>query len=310
MFTIVICTYNGARTLEKTLNHILAQDGFDKYIEQVIVVDNASTDETSVIIKSYTQSKKLIYSYEAKPGLGNARLNGVRLAKAEWTVFVDDDNELDPDWVSNAAEYIGKHPNIGIMGGTVIPKLEFSATQEELMRLKKHMGMLACTDFSRDDVDFDRDKSPFGGIIGAGMVVRTEYLKELASKGWIKQMGRTGNNTAAGDDGEISRFVTERKGRKAGYCPYMILEHNLPKSRLQEDYLLKLHGSLADGCYKGQSLKKWYVLRRIKQLLIYAIQKNPHKEGTLEYKMWEQGRNLYFKMVREDMLVLKRVYRK
>ena len=302
MFTIVICTYNGERTIEKTLNHIYAQRKFDEYIEQVIVVDNASTDRTLTIIKSYIESKKLIYSYEAKPGLGNARLNGVRLASAEWTVFVDDDNELDFDWISNAAEYIVCHPNIGIFGGTVIPKLEFTATQEELMHLKNYMGMLACTDYSRKSIDFRRQKSPFGGIIGAGMVVRTEYLKELAAKGWIKQMGRTGNNTAAGDDGEISRFVTERKGRKAGFCPQMILKHNLPKSRLQEDYLLKLNASLAEGCYIGQSQKKWYVLRRVKQLMIYAAKKNPYEINTLEYKIWEQSKYIYLESVKSDKL--------
>lgn len=307
MFTIIICTYNGERTLEKTLNHIYAQDEFDEYIEQVIVVDNASNDETASIIKKYSRPEKLIYSYEAKPGLGNARLNGVYLADAEWTVFVDDDNELDSNWISNAAKYIGSHPNIGIFGGTVIPKLEFAATQEELMRLKNHMGMLACTNYSRKEIDFSREKSPFGGIIGAGMVVRTEYLKELASNGWIKQMGRTGNNTAAGDDGEISRFVTEKKGGKAGFCPYMILEHNLPQSRLQENYLLKLNASLADGCYKGQSLKKWYVLRRVKQLMIYAFKKNPYGINTLEYKMWEQDKCIYMESVKRDRLFKKSI---
>ena len=134
------------------------------------------------------------------------------------------------------------------------------------------------------------------------MVVRTEYLKELASKGWIKQIGRTGNDTASGDDGEISHFVTEKKGKKAGYCPYMIIEHNLPQSRLQENYLLKLNRSLSIGCYKRQSLKPFYVLRRIKQLMLYIIKKNPYKERTLEYEMWEQGKKIYIELIINDKL--------
>lgn len=305
MFTIIICTYNGQRTIEKTLNHIYAQDEFDKYIEQVIVVDNVSTDNTSSMVKNYPQSKNLIYSYEAKPGLGNARLNGVRLANAEWTVFVDDDNELDANWISTAAKYIGSHPNVGVFGGSIIPKLEFAATQDEVKHLKKHMDMLACTDYSRDDIDFSREKSPFGDIVGAGMVVRTDCLKALAANGWIKQMGRTGNNTAAGDDGEISIFVTEKRGKKAGYCPYLILEHNLPQSRLQEDYLLRLNASLADGCYRGQSLKKLYVLRRVKQLVKYVTMKNPYAANTLEYKMWKQSKRIYIESVKRDRLFIR-----
>ena len=45
MFTIVICTYNGERTIEKTLNHIYAQRKFDEYIEQVQPQMQASLDE-------------------------------------------------------------------------------------------------------------------------------------------------------------------------------------------------------------------------------------------------------------------------
>lgn len=310
MFTIIVCTYNGKRTIKETIKHILEQKDYDRYVKQFIVVDNASTDETKEIVLRYAQSANVIYSYEEKPGLGNARLNGVKLTQEEWIVFVDDDNELDSDWITNAADFIKNNPDVGIFGGSIIPKLEFKATQEEYDHLRKHMGKLACTDYRREEIDFSRNTSPFRGIIGAGMVVKTEYLKELAEKGWINQIGRTGDNTAAGDDSEISLFVTEKKGRKAGYCPNMILEHNLPQSRLQSDYLLKLNESITIGCYKGQSLKKWYVLRRIKQLFLYGVQKNPYERDTLEFKMWEQGKDIYLRLTREDMLFLKKVYRK
>lgn len=305
MFSIIICTYNGIRTLKKVIDKVLSQNSYEKYVEQFIVVDNASTDKTAELIKSYSVNSSIIYSYEPKNGLGYARLNGVNLATAKWIVFVDDDNELDVNWIETAAKYIENNKEIGICGGSVIPKLEFNATDIEMDRLKKHYGMLACTDMNRSKIDFKKKTSPFGGIIGAGMIVRTEYLKELVSIGWIKQVGRTKDNTAAGDDGEISNFVTERKGKKMGYCPYLIIEHNIPKSRLQDDYLLKLNCSLAEGKYKSQSLKKWYVLRRVKQIFKFFIESNPYNTDTLEYKMWEQGKMIYFNNLKKDKFIFR-----
>lgn len=305
MFSIIICTYNGTRTIEKTIDHILAQEDYDNYIEQLIVVNNASDDETAALVKKYEQQNKLIYRYEEKPGLGNARRNGVNIACADWTIFVDDDNELDKNWIKTAANYIKEHPNISIFGGSVIPKLEFEPNVNERKCLCQHYSMLACTDLCRKDIDYSKKVSPFGIIIGAGMTVKTQYLKELIENGWIRQMGRTKSDTAAGDDGEISRFVTEKKKQKAGYCPQMIMEHNLPKERLQANYLLKLGKSLSIGNYHGQSLKRWYVLRRIKQVMKYAFSKSPYPLNSLEDKLWKQTRTVYFEMLRKDRLFFK-----
>lgn len=305
MFSIIICTYNGGRTLKNVINKILLQNNYDKYVKEFIIVDNASTDNTSEIIKNFKIQSDIIYSYEPKCGLANARLNGVNIATGSWIIFVDDDNELDSDWIETAAHYIESHNDIGIFGGSVIPKLEFNPTNEELQRLKKHYGMLACTDMYREDIDFSKNVSPFIGIIGAGMVIKTEYIKELVSLGWINQMGRTKDNTAAGDDSEISNFVTEKKGKKSGYCPHLIIQHNLPESRLQESYLLKLHSSISEAGYRGQSLKSFYVLRRFKWLMHILFSKNPYKKDSLEYKMKEQGDAIYIDLLKKDKFIFR-----
>lgn len=53
IFTIAIPTYNRSKFLDRCLNNIFEQKDFDKFLLQVIVSDNASTDDTKEIIDSY-----------------------------------------------------------------------------------------------------------------------------------------------------------------------------------------------------------------------------------------------------------------
>ena len=116
-FSIVICTYNGARTIGKVIDTISNQKNYDKFIDEIVVVDNASTDETKeIVLNKKKNNPDIIYSFESKSGLSYARLNGVMLVKNEWTVFIDDDNELRDDWIEQAAKFIENNRNIGIFG--------------------------------------------------------------------------------------------------------------------------------------------------------------------------------------------------
>ena len=302
MFSVIICTYNGRRTIERVIESLLDQEELSLLVEQIIVVDNASTDGTKNIVDRYL-TEKLIYSHEKKQGLGYARLNGLRLAKAEWIVFIDDDNELSKDWIKTAAEFIRENQEIGIFGGSVIPKLDFDPTKEELERLGCFKRMLACSDMNRKDIDFKRKVSPFGGIIGAGMVVKKEHLKELEKRGWLKQIGRCGDSTDSGDDSEISYFVTEVLKKEAGFCPYLIIEHNISRNRLEKDYLLRLSASIMESDYIQQGIKKYYVLRRIRSLIKFVGTKNPYQKNSFDYKVWEIRKESYISKVKQDKLV-------
>ncbi len=306
-FSIVICTYNGARTIGKVIDTISNQKNYDKFIDEIVVVDNASTDETKeIVLNKKKNNPDIIYSFESKSGLSYARLNGVMLVKNEWTVFIDDDNELRDDWIEQAAKFIENNRNIGIFGGEIIPKIEFEITEHEIENLKFALPLLACTHYSESDIDINQKINTIGTIIGAGMVVKTIYLKELSKAGWINCVGRTRDDTEAGDDLEILRYVTDIRKINAGHCPYMVLYHNLPKSRLEDQYLLRLRKSIVQSSYYIQSQKKWYALRRIKELIRMFFISNQYPKGTLQYKMEKERKRTYLSLIWRDKLILKR----
>ena len=90
--SVVVCTYNGARTLRRCLEDIEALD-YPDY--EVIVVDDGSTDGSAAIAAE--QDCRLI-STENK-GLASARNSGLEAATGEIVAYVDDDAHPDRDWL-------------------------------------------------------------------------------------------------------------------------------------------------------------------------------------------------------------------
>jgi GT2 family glycosyltransferase len=89
--SVVVCSYNGAKTIRDTLEG-LKRLAYPDY--EVIVVNDGSTDETPVIAAEYEVE---LISTENR-GLSNARNTGYQAARGEIVAYIDDDAYPDPDW--------------------------------------------------------------------------------------------------------------------------------------------------------------------------------------------------------------------
>src|SRR5439155_208005 len=94
--SVVVCSYNGARTIRDTLNGLVELDYPDL---EVIVVDDGSTDDTALIAREYPV--RVIST--PNRGLSNARNTGLRAATGEIVAYIDDDAWPDPDWLRYVA---------------------------------------------------------------------------------------------------------------------------------------------------------------------------------------------------------------
>jgi glycosyltransferase involved in cell wall biosynthesis len=90
--SVVVCSYNGARTIRDCLEGLEALE-YPNY--EVIVVDDGSTDETSAIAGEY--NCRLIRTENR--GLSSARNTGFRAAAGEIVAYIDDDAYPDPHWL-------------------------------------------------------------------------------------------------------------------------------------------------------------------------------------------------------------------
>lgn len=266
MITFIICSYNGERCLEKTIESILQLNNFETYTKQLILVNNNSSDNTKSIMENAAKkNNKIKVVDEKKPGLSNARLRGVNEAKGKWIAFIDDDNYLDIDWLDNAVSFIENNPRIGSFGGSIVPTFSFQLNVQQEAVLKVIYKSIAITNLDRNDIDYRVSEHPNKLPYGAGMVVRTDLMLKLRDMGWLSMEGRSGSKLTAGEDTEIGYFV-KNQGFSVGYCPKMVLQHDIPTERLQLEYAVRLYEGIMEAVYMLSGRDNLWRLRRIKYL--------------------------------------------
>src|SRR5215813_9544385 len=86
--TVVIPCYNAGCYLARTIESVLRQTC---PVEEIIIVDDGSTDDTADVIKQY--GKKVLYVSQKNNGTAAARNTGIELAHGQWIAFLDADDE-------------------------------------------------------------------------------------------------------------------------------------------------------------------------------------------------------------------------
>ena len=112
--TVVVITRDRVADLRRTLGHLAA----DRGIDEVIVVDNGSTDGTAEAVRAEHPDVLLV-----SPG-GNlaaaGRNLGVALAEHEVVAFADDDSWWADGALERASSVLREHPDIGLVAARIL----------------------------------------------------------------------------------------------------------------------------------------------------------------------------------------------
>ena len=114
--SVVIVTLNRVESLRDTLLSLVRQE---RQPDEVIVVDNGSTDNTKEVVLDFRDKLNIKYVYEEQRGIPHARNTGIRNATKDIIAFVDDDCVADRSWLKYLEIPFIKDPHIGAVGGEV-----------------------------------------------------------------------------------------------------------------------------------------------------------------------------------------------
>ncbi|MBM4104453.1 MAG: glycosyltransferase [Planctomycetes bacterium] len=105
--SVVIPAYNAGACIERAICSVLAQS---RAADEIIVVDDGSTDNTAEIVRRFTDRVKLIGQVNA--GVSTARNAGIRAAVGDWIAFLDSDDEWLPDYLKMQTELLSRNPHL------------------------------------------------------------------------------------------------------------------------------------------------------------------------------------------------------
>jgi GT2 family glycosyltransferase/glycosyltransferase involved in cell wall biosynthesis len=117
MLSVVVPTYNRAPILRKCLAALAAQT-VDPSRMEVLVCDDGSSDDTEAVVRAFAAPFALTYLRQQNSGPGAARNMGIRAARGELLLFLNDDALLAPDALAVHLERHAMHAgeSVAVLG--------------------------------------------------------------------------------------------------------------------------------------------------------------------------------------------------
>lgn len=242
-FSLVICCYNSVSRLQVTLEH-LSKLEYARDLVEILLVDNASTDGTADFAQQTWGELGTPFPlhsiHEGKAGQAHARKTGIKAAKNDYILFVDDDNWLAKDYLKQGVVLLSQNPKIGVLGGKISGVFETSPPtwMYPPKPFKPLVGNLA---ISTDLHQYGELKAVNEYVFGAGSFYKTSALQRFLELGIVPLLsGRSKDVLTSGDDIELCMMM-----RMAGFTIYrtdvLQMQHYITSNRLNWDYFQRLY---------------------------------------------------------------------
>jgi glycosyltransferase involved in cell wall biosynthesis len=111
LISIIVPAYKQARYLGETIRSVLNQTY--SYFE-IIVVDDASPDNTSEIVRGFDDSRIQYILHSENRGLSASRNTGIQASSGEILAFLDADDIFHPEKLQMHAAFLQTHQDIGV----------------------------------------------------------------------------------------------------------------------------------------------------------------------------------------------------
>jgi glycosyltransferase involved in cell wall biosynthesis len=235
---ILISTYNGATKLPETLASLTMLDRSGISEVTLTVVDNASTDGTSTVVRSLWDSLgepfPLVLLQEVTPGKLNAQEAGLKSITQPFVVICDDDNALFPDYLQVGLRYLTENPQIGVLGGRGIAVSDVPLPDW----FEEYAYFFACAPQAPSTGEVRPTRNV---VYGAGMWVRMEGYRRAKELGFkFILASRTGKSLSTGGEDSELCWALRYQGYEIWYVDEMRFHHHVPAERLTKDYRLRL----------------------------------------------------------------------
>jgi GT2 family glycosyltransferase len=190
--SVVIPCHNGARLLPATLAHIAAQRMPSELQWEVVLVDNASTDDSASMVESEFPQIHLICQ-DRHEGIAKSNNQAAALAQGNLLLFLNNDTSVRAGALTTLVRFLNQHPECSGVGPSLISpdgKLQGTARKSLGFRALLHRvlflrwtRLFRSADREYRQVHLDLKQSAYvDQIVGAALLVRREQFMSIG--GW------------------------------------------------------------------------------------------------------------------------------
>jgi glycosyltransferase involved in cell wall biosynthesis len=287
-FSIVIPTKNRAESVTRLVKQLLAQQYPARAIE-IIVVDNMSGDQTHSLLRTIKSSRVNIVS-ESILGPSQCRNTGFVLAKFDHVIFLDDDIEVQPNFLTQYARAWHKHSRSSAIGCRILPKAStHTLTKEALQLLNTYKLFFAFQDYGNTHKQIKLNTF----LISAALSVNKKNIT-LKDPLFNTALGRPYLTMYIfGEDFELSRRLV-LSGHHIWYVPSIRVLHNLAPLRFTQNYIRARHILCGVDCF----FEDVHLIKRFPRYL--RLSKAYQAASTLK-KLFLGQKTLYLRQLSDPM---------
>ena len=300
--SVIICTYNREKYLYNALKSVAENDfPFDKY--EIVLINNNSTDHTETECKRFQNDFPAVnfnYFVESNLGLSFARNRGIEEAKGEILAYVDDDAQVNREYLKTIDGFFKENRTVMAVGGAIFPVYE--TKEPTWMSYYTKSLITAYKNEGNKIIKFKGEKYPSGGNAAYRKVVFEKVGK------FNTKLGRKGQSLIGAEEKEIFDKI-KALNMPVYYLPNMILYHIIPPEKLTKEYFNKLTFSIGQSerlrtldisifsYFKRLVSEKIKWAASILLFFVFLIKFQPHKGTKLLLFRWNVTKGLLKKKV-------------
>ena len=196
--SVIVATYNSEKTLNETLESLLAQT-YRTF--EVIVIDGLSKDGTVFIIKKYEplfldKNIKFYWVSESDSGIYDAWNKGLKKTNSDWIGFLGSDDMYHPSALENYATEMDKQPNINYIcskveiineSGAIVKIMKSPYEYKQVIRYMDfaHVGSFHHRELFERYGNFDityKIAGDYDFFLRCGNNIRSGYLNKITAR--------------------------------------------------------------------------------------------------------------------------------
>ncbi len=178
-YSVIIVTFNRLNLLKECISCV--ENQLIKF-DNVVIVDNKSTDGTTEYLKKYTDKYHIIFE-DSNGGGAKGFKDGVEYIhknlKTDWVLLIDDDAMLSANYLYEIDKFAKTNPNYKALSGSVITEGVVDVTHRKRVESSKYFNLIPVDIKEYDKASFDYDLSSFCGLFfQTSLITKIGFPKE------------------------------------------------------------------------------------------------------------------------------------